>query len=1175
MNKTQEFCLIGTKDVLTIPVQLVDGQNVISWETIEQVFPGVKCVKNGDDPVPRFIKYEPDAVLHVVLSSGPECVRIDSSLGAPSENSTAALSSVPTVGGTNARADCSSGPSDKHKLVEDLGVASALSETTIRDIGTFSSSADVSVLPASSPPTVKVSPKNVLSFRQVVRLASQKAQESDGQVNLQDLNAKMERMIRLQEAFDVKQAAFDAKQFAFDAKQVEFSQLQSYSNAQQDEMKQLQLHDRDRQEAMKQLTLDHHAEIMRLALDHHAEIKQLQVQALGQLAVLQERVKAVLTQTYELLEYPIPRLFVVLPEDPSKWDAINPFTNNFRLYFLCECGEHTQSSNADSKIPHHIHLAMHEGYLIKRPTEFFQQYGAYALTILKMLKFGITVAGVAIPALPLLINTESMGKVATSLKHWQESIKRGVDQAISHIDDALTYDGGAAEQMENKEALEGADLRKLDTFLMHKDGDKVLGNLNRVVTDEGHVKWVCIDHYRENYQESTSKDFQRMLDSVGGSFDKTFGRMKVTLRSTVLAKLFFSALGKARSVYELGVTFDWACTSGDLDALESALKTSRVATLSLDIRQIRTSKLQSTSAQYGALLRIISLPNMRLVHVVLSKDVVKLLSMQSKMPYSHCNLSIEVASASVQGKDVVDLAEALKTNSTLTTLSLRDNSIGDEGTKALAETLRTYATLTTLNLNNNSIGEGGAKALAEALKVNSTLTTLNLNNNPTGEDGAKALAEALKVNSTLTTLNLNKNSIGDEGAKVLAEALVPNSTLVTLYLRGNSIWLKGLLAFLELLKTKSALTSLDLMANKMGSEIAAAMAEAFNINSGLSTLGLNLNSWPIGKDGAKALAQTLHGNSIVTTLTLRSCSIEEDGVKALAKALKTNSTLITLNLDNNSIGRDGAKALSEALNTNSDLSSLSLRDTSLMDYGAKTLAEALKTNSTLAILDLCRNSIGDIAVKALAEALKTNSTLTTLNLRDNAVGEEGAKALAEALMTNSTLTTLILFENSIGEEGANALAWALMKNSTLTTLDMCGNSIGDVGATTLAEALKINFTLTTLDLSFNLIAEYGAKALDKALEINSTLAILDLCGNSIGNKGAKALAWALKTNSTLTTLNLKQNAIGEDGAKALAEALKTNSTLTTLNMYNNPMREGGVNALVEACQTNPSLSIRW
>jgi len=79
---------------------------------------------------------------------------------------------------------------------------------------------------------------------------------------------------------------------------------------------------------------------------------------------------------------------------------------------------------------------------------------------------------------------------------------------------------------------------------------------------------------------------------------------------------------------------------------------------------------------------------------------------------------------------------------------------------------------------DNRIGDDGARALAEALKANSTLTTLDLNracclippsvvvicyirmiygclDNSIGDNGARALAEALKANSTLTNLDLS------------------------------------------------------------------------------------------------------------------------------------------------------------------------------------------------------------------------------------------------------------------------------------------------------------------------------------------------------------------------------------------------------------------------------------
>ncbi|CAF3893367.1 unnamed protein product, partial [Didymodactylos carnosus] len=44
--------------------------------------------------------------------------------------------------------------------------------------------------------------------------------------------------------------------------------------------------------------------------------------------------------------------------------------------------------------------------------------------------------------------------------------------------------------------------------------------------------------------------------------------------------------------------------------------------------------------------------------------------------------------------------------------------------------------------------EEGAKAIGEALKINSTLTTLSIAGNTIWEKPAKVIAEALKINST-------------------------------------------------------------------------------------------------------------------------------------------------------------------------------------------------------------------------------------------------------------------------------------------------------------------------------------------------------------------------------------------------------------------------------------------
>jgi Ran GTPase-activating protein (RanGAP) involved in mRNA processing and transport len=78
----------------------------------------------------------------------------------------------------------------------------------------------------------------------------------------------------------------------------------------------------------------------------------------------------------------------------------------------------------------------------------------------------------------------------------------------------------------------------------------------------------------------------------------------------------------------------------------------------------------------------------------------------------------------------------------------------------------------TLKLGWCHVGSGdGAKAVADLLMFNSTLVTLDLRGNGLGNAGAAELARALKAhtNDKLVELDLGYNEIKDEGACTLAQ----------------------------------------------------------------------------------------------------------------------------------------------------------------------------------------------------------------------------------------------------------------------------------------------------------------------------------------------------------------------------------------------------------------------
>ncbi|KAF8943363.1 hypothetical protein BGZ46_006534, partial [Entomortierella lignicola] len=105
-------------------------------------------------------------------------------------------------------------------------------------------------------------------------------------------------------------------------------------------------------------------------IDMQKQTLDLQNQTLDRLAILQKHARAILVQNFELHEYPIPRLFIILPVDKSKWDPTRILENKFRLHFLCECGDHTVESS--KSLDNQIHIAKHEGYEIKDGTEFYK-----------------------------------------------------------------------------------------------------------------------------------------------------------------------------------------------------------------------------------------------------------------------------------------------------------------------------------------------------------------------------------------------------------------------------------------------------------------------------------------------------------------------------------------------------------------------------------------------------------------------------------------------------------------------------------------------------------------------------------------------------------------------------------------------------------------------------------
>lgn len=117
------------------------------------------------------------------------------------------------------------------------------------------------------------------------------------------------------------------------------------------------------------------------------------------------------------------------------------------------------------------------------------------------------------------------------------------------------------------------------------------------------------------------------------------------------------------------------------------------------------------------------------------------------------------------------IAYALRTNSALTDLDLRNNSLNDAGISAIFEAIvdNRKTKLTSLNISGNAVGPAGSEAVTAMVQRN-LLTVLNAKNMQIGSETANDLVEALHVNHSLKKLDLSKNRLDKKSTALLKAA---------------------------------------------------------------------------------------------------------------------------------------------------------------------------------------------------------------------------------------------------------------------------------------------------------------------------------------------------------------------------------------------------------------------
>lgn len=231
-------------------------------------------------------------------------------------------------------------------------------------------------------------------------------------------------------------------------------------------------------------------------------------------------------------DYATSAYFIALPSDLDSWNDSDPLTRQLRFYFLCE---HWNQEGAREDLPQHVHLFNHPGYGLKRPVEFFQEYGDYILRVLRMIKRGYSVKECDIPPLETFKILWSYDPNTSSNYLTKETIGPLVDKAIAHFEEM-------SPPRWKKLGLTRNQSGAINQFLDIQDGDEAGFCLHRYIHNSRYVSWRCGAHAHQFMNQETMEELGVFVVSHAGHVDMQQAVLRVELGSVIEADRFRTLL---------------------------------------------------------------------------------------------------------------------------------------------------------------------------------------------------------------------------------------------------------------------------------------------------------------------------------------------------------------------------------------------------------------------------------------------------------------------------------------------------------------------------------------------------------------------------------------------------------------------------------------------------------
>lgn len=120
----------------------------------------------------------------------------------------------------------------------------------------------------------------------------------------------------------------------------------------------------------------------------------------------------------------------------------------------------------------------------------------------------------------------------------------------------------------------------------------------------------------------------------------------------------------------------------------------------------------------------------------------------------------------------------------LKVLSLSDNNLA-VGFVEISAAIAKSSSLTNLNLSRTHLDAEAGNAIAEALKLNTTITSLDVGYNLLGEEATLEIIRVARQHDQMVSLGLANCALGSNTAKEIAEYVQASTVLKKIDLRGG------------------------------------------------------------------------------------------------------------------------------------------------------------------------------------------------------------------------------------------------------------------------------------------------------------------------------------------------------------------------------------------------------